>query len=188
MSTELNYKYTFEEYLDLERNASYKSEYLNGYIYARAGGSERHNLIVANLIIEIGVQLRDKPCRVYASDLKVGIPRANAYFYPDVTVVCGETKFIAGKSEVISNPIVILEVLSESTSNFDRGVKFLAYQKIETLQEYILVTQSEILVEHYVRKDSTSWIYTEFDEREAILKLSSIGCNIKLNDIYAKTI
>src|ERR1051325_9459033 len=107
---------TPEEYLAIERNAEYKSEYIDGVMYAMAGGSERHNIIVANLIISVGVQLRGRPCRVYPSDLKVGVPNSSKFFYPDVSVVCGETRFVDDQKDIILNPVVIAEVLSDSTA------------------------------------------------------------------------
>ncbi|HZH92324.1 MAG TPA: Uma2 family endonuclease [Pyrinomonadaceae bacterium] len=113
-----------KDYLAIERRAEYKSEYVDGVMYARAGGSERHNLIAANLITAIGVQLRDRPCRVYPSDLKVRVPDSKRFFYPDVSIVCGETRFADDERDVVLNPVVVVEVLSESTAAFDRGKNF----------------------------------------------------------------
>jgi hypothetical protein len=115
---------TPEQYLAIELQAAYKSEYLDGAMVAMDGGSERHNLIVANLIISIGVQLKGRPCRVYPSDLKVRVPNSTKLFYPDVSVVCGETQFASDHKDVILNPTLIVEVSSESTAPFDKGKKF----------------------------------------------------------------
>ena len=177
---------TPEEYLAIERCAEFKSEYMDGIMYAMAGGSERHNIIVANLIISVGIQLKGRPCRVYPSDLKVRVPNSTKFFYPDVSVVCGETRFADNHKDVILNPTFIAEVLSESTAGFDRGKKFLSYQQIPSLEEFIFVAQDEILVEKYSRQSDDSWVYTKITEIEGILSLQSIECKVALRDIYDK--
>lgn len=175
-----------EEYLSLERRAEFKSEYFDGVVYAMAGGSERHNLIAANIIIALGTQLRDRPCRVYPSDLKVRVPSSNRFFYPDVSVICGETKFADEERDVILNPILVVEVLSESTEAFDRGKKFLSYQQIPSLQEYLLVSQDEFVAERYLRQEN-DWLYTKASGSDAGLTLPSLkNCRIALSDIYNK--
>jgi Uma2 family endonuclease len=179
---------TPEEYLAIERNAEYKSEYIDGVMYAMAGGSERHNIIVANLIISIGLQLRGRLCRVYPSDLKVKVPNSSRFFYPDVSVVCGETEFVDDHKDIIQNPVLIAEVLSDSTAGFDRGKKFISYQQIASLKEFILVAQDEILVEKYSRQADESWVYTKVTDKEGVLPLQSIECKAAIMDIYDKTI
>jgi Uma2 family endonuclease len=186
MSSLPSYYLSPEEYLAIERRAENKSEYVDGAMYAMAGGSERHNLIAANMIISIGVQLRNRPCRVYPSDLKVQVPNSKRFFYPDVSVVCGETRFADDERDVILNPSLIVEVLSESTVAYDRGKKFLSYQQIDSLQEYLLVSQDETLVEHYVRRDNDTWLYTKAMGLEETIKLPSIECKVALRDIYDK--
>ena len=177
---------TPEEYLKIERQAEFKSEYIDGVIYAMAGGSERHNVIVANMIISIGTQLKNRPCRVYPSDLKVKVARSKRFFYPDLSVVCGETLFADNESDVIINPILIAEVLSESTAAYDRGKKFLSYQQIDSLKEYLLISQDEILVEHYLRQENSSWLYTMANSLEEKILLPSINSEITLKEIYDK--
>src|SRR5438067_6181679 len=141
-----------EEYLTIERQAEYKSEYVDGVMYAMAGGSERHNLIAGNLVTELNIQLRKTPCRVYPSDLKVRVPNSKRFFYPDVSVVCGDPEFADDKRDVVLNPVLIVEVFSKSTAAFDRGQKFKFYQQIESLLEYLLVSQDEHHVEHFLRR------------------------------------
>lgn len=175
-----------EEYLALERKAEFKSEYMDGVVYAFAGGSPRHNLIVANIIITLGGQLKGRPCRVYPSDLKVRTPNSNRFFYPDVSVVCGDDEVADDEQDVILNPTLIVEVSSESTAAFDRGKKFLSYQQIDSLQEYLLVSQDEILVEGYARQGSDRWLYTKATGLEGSLTLSSIECELTLRDVYDK--
>jgi Uma2 family endonuclease len=188
MSSLPDYYLTPEEYLALERQAEYKSEYLDGVVYALAGSSERHNLITGNIITEINVQVRKSPCKVYPSDLKVRIPNSKRFFYPDVSVVCGETQFADDQKDVILNPIFIVEVLSESTAAFDRGKKFQSYQQIESLQEYLLVAQDEYVVEHFLRQESGHWLYTKVSGPEAAIVLPTIECRLLLQDIYNKII
>ena len=177
---------TPEEYLAIERNAEYKSEYIDGIMYAMAGGSERHNIIVANLIISVGIQLRGRQCRVYPSDLKVRVPNSSKFFYPDVSVVCGETRFADDHKDVILNPILIAEVLSDSTAGFDRGKKFISYQQIASLKEFIFVAQDEILVEKYARQGDDSWVYTKVTDIDGEVSLQSVECIVKSSDIYDK--
>jgi Uma2 family endonuclease len=186
MSSLPDYYLSPEEYLTIERQAEDKSEYIDGVMYAMAGGSERHNLIAANIIIAVGSQLRDQPCRVYPSDLKVRVPNSTRFFYPDVSVICGETKFADEEKDVVLNPILIVEVLSESTAAFDRGKKFQSYQQIESLQEYLLVSQDEYLVEHYLRQENGHWLYTKISGLAEIVALPTLQTQLALSDIYSK--
>lgn len=181
-----NYYLSPEEYLAIERRAEYKSEYLDGVMYAMSGASERHNLIVGNLVAEFNVQLRKTDCRVYPSDLRVRVPNSRRFFYPDVSVVCGETEFADEERDVVLNPIVVVEVLSESTAAFDRGKKFQSYQQIESLREYLLVSQDEFVVEHFLRQAENRWLYTKAGGLDETLALPSVNCRLALADIYGK--
>lgn len=188
MASVPNYYLSPEEYLALERKAEFKSEYMDGVVYAMAGASKRHNLIVANIIITIGAQLKGRPCKVYPSDLKVRVPSPKRYFYPDVSVVCGEDEFADDEQDIILNPSLIVEVSSETTAAFDRGKKFLSYQQIGSLQEYLLVSQDEILLEGYSRQGNDTWLYTKVTGLEGSLTLPSIECTLALKDVYDKAI
>ena len=187
MSTPPNYYLSPEEYLAIEREAEFKSEYVDGVMYAMAGGSERHNLIAGNVFAELHAQLRKTPCRVYPSDLKVRVPNSKKFFYPDVSVICDETQFADDERDVILNPVLIVEVLFESTAAFDRGKKFQAYQQIETLEEYLLVSQDEHVVEHYLRQENNHWLYTKANGLDESIALPTIKCQLSLRDIYDKT-
>ena len=154
--------------------------------HARTGASIPHNLIVGNLVAALVNCLRDTPCRVFPSDLRVRLPGGRRFFYPDVSVVCGEIQFADDKKDVILNPDLVVEVLSESTAAYDRGMKFLSYQQIPSLREYLLVSQDDPLVEHYVRQNDESWIYTKAAGLDASLALPSVGCEIALRDLYDK--
>ncbi len=186
MSSLPDYYLSPEEYLAVERSAENKSEYVDGVMYAMAGGSERQNLITGNIVTGLNIQLRETPCKVYPSDLKVRVPDSRRFFYPDVSVVCGETQFADDGRDVILNPVLVAEVLSESTAAFDRGKKFQSYQQIESLQEYLLVSQDEYVVEHYLRREDGHWLYTKASGLEAAIALPTLECLLALSDIYSK--
>ena len=173
---------TPEEYLVRERAAEFKSEYVDGVALAMAGASERHNRIVANLIMTLGPQLRKGPCRIYPSDLKVRV--SNRFYYPDVSVISGQTVFADEKEDVVLNPSLIIEVLSPSTMAYDRGPKFLSYQQLPSLQDYLLIYQEEELVEHYRRCPPNAWLYTKNVGRESVIEIPSLGCQFSLADVY----
>lgn len=185
MSSLPDYYLSPEEYLSLERRAEFKSEYVDGVAYAMAGGSERHNLITGNLVTELNIQLRATACKVYPSDMKVRLPNSRRFFYPDVSVVCGETRFADEQRDVILNPVLIAEVLSDGTEAFDRGKKFSSYQQVESLREYLLVSQGEFLVEHYLRQES-GWFYTRAAGLDDTLALPALDCRLALSDLYNK--
>jgi len=174
-----------EEYLERERRAEYKSEYLAGEIVAMAGAKRKHNLISSNVTTSLGVQLRDNPCEVYANDMKVRADQARQYSYPDVVVVCGEPQFQDNEDDVLLNPTVVVEVLSPSTEAKDRGEKFLRYRQIASLTDYLLITQNERRVEQFTKQSDGSWRLVEtFDAGE--VDLDSIGCTLSIADIYNK--
>lgn len=188
MSTQPTYHLSPEEYLAVERRAEYKSEYIDGVMYQMAGGSEAHNLITGNVVTELNVQLRDTPCKVYPSDMKVREPGSRKFHYPDVSVVCVETQFADQHRDVILNPVLIVEVLSDTTAAYDRGKKFQSYQQINALQEYVLIAQDEPVVEQFVRQADGSWRYTKVESLDENVSLSSVDCRLALKDIYAKAI
>ena len=175
-----------QEYLSRERRAETKSEYLRGEMFAMSGASREHNLIVGNVSRELGQQLRQRPCEVYQADMRVKVSSTGLYTYPDVTVVCGEPQFEDGEVDTLLNPTVLVEVLSPSTADYDRGGKFAHYRRLASLQEYVLISQDRPLVEHYVRQDSDQWLLTEQRGLEDMLVLPSIGCQIPLAEIYLK--
>jgi Uma2 family endonuclease len=187
MSTQPQTYLTPEEYLTIERQAEYKSEYVDGVIYAMSGASFKHNVIVANVIIELGQQLKGRPCRALPSDIKVRMPDSRKFFYPDVSVVCGEPQFHDERRDVLLNPTLIVEVLSESTAAFDRGEKFQAYQQLEAMQEYLLISQDKIFIEQYVRQAQAKWTYIATVGLESSLALSSVECTLSLKAVYDKT-
>lgn len=184
MSAVLKRKYTAAEYLELERAAEYRSEFYRGEIIAMAGASIAHNRVKENLVVEVGSRLKKSSCQSFSSDMKVYVDRTGNYFYPDILVVCGKPQLHDDRSDVVENPTLIIEVLSPSTENFDRGMKFLNYQRVPSLKEYLLVSQDQPLVIRYVRQDDEGWIFHRFEGLEAILEFKSIPISIPLADIY----
>lgn len=173
-----------EAYLAQERGAQFKSEYWDGRIYAMSGGSEQHCLIAMNLGASLWQQLKGRPCRPYGSDMRIATSTGKRYFYPDLSVICGPTQFHDEHKDTAVNPTVIVEVLSESTAAYDRGPKFLSYQGIVALQEYLLVHADQPIVEHYLSRPDDSWIYQKVEGLTANLILTSIQCSLNLEEVY----
>jgi Uma2 family endonuclease len=185
--------FTEEEYLAIERSSEERHEYIDGRIFAMAGESDQHGEICVNLIGELRSQLKGKPCRARAQNTKVRSgpepkPSQNPegfYSYPDALVVCGERKFHDKYRDVLLNPNVIIEVLSKSTEAFDRGEKFIRYRTwLPTLTDYILVSQDKPMIEHYRRRPNDEWILSTLDALDDTLRIESIGCLLKLSDVY----
>ena len=178
-------KLTPAEYLVIERHAQFKSEFLDGEMFAMAGASPTHNSIKENLIIRLGSQIWGGPCRSYSSDQRVKVSATGLYTYPDIAVVCGQPEFEAGQPDVLLNPRVIIEVLSESTERYDRTTKFRHYQQIESLGEYVLVYQDEPLVECFALQANGKWELTTIAGLAGQLELTTVPAKIPLADIYA---
>lgn len=178
--------FTPEEYLAIERNAEQKSEYFAGEIFAMGGASERHNLIVTNIIRELGVQLKGRPCRLYANDMRVKVSPTGLYTYPDVVVMCGEARFDDEQKDTLLNPTVIIEVLSKSTEAYDRGEKAEQYRKLKSLTEYLLVAQERYHIERYARQDNDRWLLTEASDLQETVQLATIECELSLAEVYDK--
>jgi Uma2 family endonuclease len=176
---------TPEEYLARERLAETKSEYHDGQIYAMSGTRRPHNLGAANLSRTLGNQIIDRPCELYISEMRVRVNQTGAYTYPDLVVVCGEPLLEDDQFDTLLNPTVIIEILSPSTESWDRGGKFAHYRRLESLTDYVLVSQDQVLVEHYSRQ-AEQWLLTAWNQMEESLALPSIGCTVTLRDIDAK--
>ena len=177
---------TPEEYLALERQAPTKSEYLHGEVYAMAGASRQHAAIMVNMIVALVARLKGRSCVVYGSDLRIKVPPTGLYTYPDVSVICGKVQFEDRQQDTLVNPTVIFEILSRSTEGYDRGEKFANYRTLESLTDFILVSQHRPLVEHYARQPDETWLLTSYEGLKAVLLLPSIGCELPLADIYDK--
>jgi Uma2 family endonuclease len=186
MASHSKHFYSLEEYLALERKASYKSEYYAGEIFAMSRASRQHNLIVANVTTSLNNQLEDRDCEVYVSDMRVRTPDSLLYTYPDVVVTYGESQFDDTAVYTLLNPTLIVEVLSPSTEVYDRTKKFADYRKITSLREYILVAQEEFRITQYVRQANNTWLFQEASHLEETLHLVSIDCDLALERVYRK--
>jgi Uma2 family endonuclease len=175
-----------EEYLERERQAETRSEYRNGEIIAMAGSSPAHARIVRNLVITIGSKLGDGPCEVFSTDLRLGVRAANLYTYPDVMVTCGELELADNRRDIVLKPVVLIEVLSKSTQDYDRGEKFVSYRNIPTLRDYLTVDQYKVHVEHWSRQPDEQWPSKQVSEPDALITLHSIGIELPVADIYRK--
>jgi Uma2 family endonuclease len=175
-----------EEYLVRERATDYKSDYLRGQTVAKAGASARHNLIVLNTGAVLRDALRKRPCLVYPSDLKLNIESTGLFTYPDITVVCGEPKFLDDHGDVLLNPVVIIEVLSESTEAYDRGKKFEHYRTILSLEQFVLIAQDRVAVDCFSRGANNEWTLRSSSDINSTLGLGSIQCEVPLSEIYDK--
>ena len=190
---------TPEEYIAFERKFLpdadiIRHEYINGELIAMSGASRAHNLITINVSAALHSRLRGSECETYANDMRVSTPTTTSYFYPDVVVVCEEPRFEDDVFDILLNPIILVEVLSPSTEVYDRREKFAHYRQLPSLQEYVLVAQDQVRVEHYRRQGKqdtapvtpTDWIFTDFQELEEILPLTSIQCELPLQEIYER--
>jgi Uma2 family endonuclease len=174
------------EYLRQERLAEFRSEYHCGQVVAMAGTSRNHGRIVTNLVRSLANQLLERPCNTYSSELRVSVQGGDHYLYPDVVVCCGKEEFQDDRFDTLLNPLVIVEVLSPSTEAYDRGAKFLLYQTIPSLREYVLVTQSQRRLEVFRKQPDGSWIYQSMPFSPPPLMLQSIDCSLTPDEVYLK--
>lgn len=176
-------KYTPAEYLALEEKAEYKSEYVNGYIFKMAGATEAHNDITLNVAAFLKTKLRGK-CRTYANDMKVWIDEIGTFFYPDVTVVCGERKFYKNRRDAVVNPILLVEVLSQSTGEYDKNDKFLTYRNIPSFHEYVLISQNRPAVQQFNRQADGKWLHQATIGLNSKVYFESVDVELSLENIY----
>lgn len=186
---------TPQEYLEMERTADFKSEYYAGEVFAMAGASARHGMIVTNTAAAFVGRLRGRPCYTYSSDLRLLVSLTGLYTYPDVIVACGKPQLEDHHGDTLLNPSVIVEVLSPSTEAYDRGAKFWQYRRLESLTDYLLISQDRALVEHYVRQpdedspvgqSGTRWLLTAYQGLNNTAVISSIGVELPLSEVYDK--
>jgi Uma2 family endonuclease len=173
-----------EQYLTLDDQAELKSEFADGLVFAISPASPVHDLLVSNVGAQLRSGLRGGPCRAYGSGLRVTTPSRHSYSYPDLSVICGHPELADGRKDVVTNPTVIVEVLSESSAARDRGHKFLAYQMIPSLLEYLLVSPEEPRLECYRRRGDTSWVYTRVEGLGSSLRLRSVDVKLTLQEVY----
>ncbi|MEM8722059.1 MAG: Uma2 family endonuclease [Cyanobacteria bacterium P01_G01_bin.39] len=176
--------HTTEEYLAAEILSEERHEYLNGEIRLITGGTPNHNEIVGNLLIMLKLALKGKPYRTFITDQRLWIPERSIYTYPDIMVLPSPIQLQEKRTDTVVNPCLIAEVLSKSTKDYDRGEKFLAYRTIETFQEYLLIDQYQIHVEHYVKTAANQWLLSEYNDPQVTLTLSSINLELNIADLY----
>ena len=178
--------FTSAEYLAMETVADYKSEYYNGEIFAMSGGTADHSLIAVNISSGLSQRLAPTPCRVFNSDMRLNVERSGLYTYPDVMVICGKIEFVKRRDDTVTNPLLIVEVLSESARDYDRGAKFNFYKQIPTLREYVVVESVRPTVECYRRTEDDKWQIEIHEDLDATVTLASVACEITLRQIYSK--
>jgi Uma2 family endonuclease len=176
-------QWTYEEYLFYEAGNPSRHEYYRGTVYAMSGGTRDHNIISGNIYMSFRTQMRGRSCMAYNSDMQVGFANEEACFYPDIAAVCGDEQIQSYKGDRLLNPMVIVEVLSHSTENYDKKTKFETYQLIPSLTDYLLVRQDRVHVMHYSRQEE-DWPSTIYRELTDEITLSAIGCQLKLEEIY----
>ena len=175
-----------EEFLEFERAADEKHEYRDGLIVAMSGARRNHNLIALNVGSGLHGALKNKDCETYMSEMRVFVPSVRLYTYPDIVVVCGEPKFVDDEFDTLTNPLLLIEILSESTENYDRGQKFKFYRSIESLREYVLISQKSPAIEKYVKHGDGFWMLSEASGLDSRITLEAIDCHLSLADVYDK--
>ncbi|MEG3850167.1 Uma2 family endonuclease [Microcoleus sp. herbarium19] len=180
--------YTLDEYRELEETAEFRSEYRDGEIVQMTGGSINHSRIIRNLSRVVGNLLEGQPYELFHNDLRLWIPRYRRGTYPDVMVIEGEPIFNEGRSDEILNPVLIVEVLSKSTKDFDKEDKFRFYRSIPQFREYVLVSQYEFLVEQYIKTESNEWLFREYEGEAATVSFASLAVQISMSEIYNKVV
>ncbi|MDX1992772.1 MAG: Uma2 family endonuclease [bacterium] len=178
-------KWTVEAYLAFDSAQPEKHEFFNGEVYAMTGASRRHGQVTGNTFAALHSQLRKQPCEIYVAYLRVKVQTNGDYAYPDIAIVCGEPQFERTPLETLLNPTVLIEVLSPSTEGYDRGIKFQSYRALDSLREYLLVSQNTAHIEHYTRQGE-QWVLRDVIGLDGVLSLESIGCTLALADVYEK--
>jgi Uma2 family endonuclease len=175
---------TEAEYLSIEREAEVRSEFYAGEMFAMAGGSPAHNTIKENLVGELHGRLKGGPCRSFSSDQRVKVAPTGPYTYPDILLVCGPVQYDPADGNTLTNPQVLIEVLSPGTAEYDRGTKFRHYQKLESVQEIVLVSQDRPKLERFVRQSDDTWVLATFDDPAGSFSLATVPVTIPLTDVY----
>jgi Uma2 family endonuclease len=186
MSTQPVTRLTPEQYLEIERKAEFRSEYINGEMFAMAGATRNHGRIAAHTLAELVDQLSGRACEATGSDTRIYSAQYRVLTYPDVVVTCGPDKFLDARRDTLTDATVIVEVLSPSTRVYDRGEKFRIYRSLPSFAEYLLLAQDEIRAEHYARQSDNSWLFREFRGPSNEIELTSIGCRLQLKSLYER--
>lgn len=178
-------KYTLEEYFDLELSTNERYEYFDGEVFCMSGGSDAHDQVESNTHLALRLALRDKDCRVFTGNMRIKVPSLPPYRYGDGSALCGKPSFEEiGGVDALTNPTLIIEVLSDSTEAYDRGDKFTHYKSITTLREYLLIAQHRPHITHYSKNEDGSWSYSEVNDLSASIHLASVDCMLELTSVY----
>ena len=180
--------YTPDEYLAIEREAKFKSEYFDGEMFAMTGASRKHNLISLNIAASLHNRFKKTSCEVYINDMRVKVSPTGLYTYPDIVIVCDTPQFEDSELDTLINPLVIIEVLSTSTECYDRGKKFENYRTIQSLTEYIMISQDRPYSEHYTRQSDNTWLLRETGDKAGVIHIACVECELTMEEIYAKVL
>jgi Uma2 family endonuclease len=186
MSTRPVIYLTPEQYLEIERKAEFRSEYINGEMFAMAGGTRNHGKIAAHTLKKLVEQLSGSACDATGSDTRVYSVQYSVLTYPDVVVTCGPDKLLDGRRDTLTDATVIVEVLCPATKAYDRGEKFRIYRSLSSFSDYLLLAQDEMRAEHYGRQTDGSWLFREFTEPGDVIELKSINCRLQLRSLYER--
>jgi Uma2 family endonuclease len=185
MAAHLERRYTLEEYLELDRVAEERFEFWQGEVFCMSGVSQEHAEIEINLAVALRTRLSGRKCRVFPANMRIKVPTAPPYRYADLSALCGEAQFeTIGGVDALTNPALLVEVLSASTESYDRGEKFARYKSIQALREYLLITQDRPFITQLFKRDDGEWVYRDFDAPDSLIKLESLGCEISATEIY----
>lgn len=186
MSQSAEKYYSLEEYFALEEKSDRKSEYFQGEIFMMSSGSANHSRICTIAVVELSLALRGSGCEVFNSDMRILVQDGDLYTYPDASVVCGEVEFVPGRNDTLTNPILLIEVLSPSTRSYDRADKFRFYRSIESLQIYLIIEQDEPFVERHQRLPDGSWTLRDYSKLDEVIELAPIGVNLTVGQLYER--
>lgn len=184
MTTVLVKAITPAEYLKQEEVSELRNEYHYGEIIPMAGGTTTHNELIRSLAVILSLALKGKLFQVFLTDQRLWIPQSQSYYYPDVMVVPKPVRLLEGRKDTVIEPVVIAEVLSDSTQSRDRSEKFISYRQIPGFQEYLLIDQDKLCVEHYTKQSANQWLLNVYSDAHQIMQLSSIEADIKLSELY----
>ena|SRR2546421_4650273 len=185
MSAQTKPRYTLEEYFELERKSEERFEYWNGEVFCMSGVSPEHDQIESNLNFHLRAKLTERNCRVFLANMRIKVPSAPPYRYADVSALCGEAQFeVIGGIRAVTNPAMIVEVLSPSTEAYDRGDKFTHYQSIPSFSEYLLIAQHRPHITHLVKRADGSWIYNEYNDLAAVVQMETLNCELPVSEVY----
>jgi Uma2 family endonuclease len=179
--------YSIKEYLTLEKDSLEKHEYYKGEIFAMAGAGARHNIISVNIISALAAGLKGKDCQPYGSDMRIHIPENSLFTYPDISIICGDIITSIDNEDAVTQPVVIIEILSASTKDYDRGEKFRLYRAIRTLKEYILIDSESIHAERFAINDEGFWQLKEYNSAEEEIIMTTVNVLLTLKDVYTRT-